>query len=233
MCGRFTQSDRDLPGFPVVNLVELLEGRTGTPYPPVRYNGAPGQDFRVIRRHPESGEYQCSRLTWGLIPFWVKDVRGGRKPINAKGETIAALPSFRAAYAKRRCLVPINSFFEWQKIKGPKQPYAIAMKSGEPFALAGIWEGWRHPETEEVMRTFCIITTDANELIAQIHHRMPVIIAPDAYHRWLSPQEPDLHELLVPYPAEPMTMWPVSVRVNSPANDDAAILEGLPAASPG
>ena len=134
---------------------------------------------------------------------------------------------FRAAYAKRRCLVPVDSFFEWAKRadKGPKQPYAIGMKSGEPFALAGIWESWRRPQTEEIVRTFCVITTAANALLAGIHDRMPVILAPDAFDRWLSPIEPDPRDLLAPFPDEPMTMWPLSLRVNSVANDDATILE--------
>jgi putative SOS response-associated peptidase YedK len=101
------------------------------------------------------------------------------------------------------------------------------MKSGEPFALAAIWEGWRHPETDEVTRTFCIITTSANELVADIHNRMPVILPPEAYDRWLSTIEPDPHDLLVPFPAELMMMWPISTRVNKPGNDDAAILEPL------
>jgi putative SOS response-associated peptidase YedK len=179
----------------------------------------------VIRRHPESGLYHRDRLIWGLIPHWVKEPNGGRKPINARAESLISLPSFRTAYAKRRALLPIDNFFEWQKIKGPKQPYAIAMKSGEPFALAALWESWRQPESGEIIRTFCVITTDANELVAPIHNRMPVIIPPEAYDRWLSPVEPDPRDLLAPYPAQPMTMWPISPRVNSPKNDDPSILE--------
>ena len=123
-------------------------------------------------------------------------------------------------------LSPIDNFFEWKAIKGsPKEPYAIGMKSGEPFALAGIWENWQRPETEEWVRTFAIITTNSNELINAIHDRMPVIIAPEDYTRWLSSLEPDPRDLLVPYAAEPMTMWPISTRVNEPDNDDASILD--------
>ena len=134
---------------------------------------------------------------------------------------------FRRAYAKRRCLLPIDNFFEWKAIKGAraKQPYAIAMKSGEPFALAAIWEGWRHPESGEVMRTFCVVTTNANELVADIHDRMPVILPPEAYDRGLSTIEPDPRDLLVPFPAELMMMWQISTRVNKPENDDPAVLE--------
>jgi putative SOS response-associated peptidase YedK len=166
------------------------------------------------RRHPETGEDRLDRLWWGLIPHWVQDEDGGRKPINAKAETTSRLPSFRAAYAQRRCIVPVDNFFEWRKIKGPgpKQPYAVAMKDGSPFGLAAIWENWQRPGTEEWVRTFAIITTTANELVSAIHDRMPVILHPDDYDRWLSNIEPDPRDLLVPYPAEPMTMWPISTR---------------------
>jgi putative SOS response-associated peptidase YedK len=110
MCGRVTQIKGELPGLVTVTLWEESAAA------PARYNGAPGQDFWIIRRHPETGEYHRDRLTWGLIPHWVKEADGGRKPINAKCETVATLPSFRAAYAKRRCLLPVENFFEWQKL---------------------------------------------------------------------------------------------------------------------
>jgi putative SOS response-associated peptidase YedK len=140
---------------------------------------------------------------------------------------VATAPMFRRAYAKRRCILPIDNFFEWKAIKGAraKQPFAIGMKSGEPFGIAGIWEGWRHPESGELLRTFCIITTSANELLANIHDRMPVILPPEAHDRWLANIEPDPRDLLVPFPADPMMMWPVGTRVNKPDNDDPGILE--------
>ncbi|HKJ60734.1 MAG TPA: SOS response-associated peptidase family protein, partial [Hyphomicrobiales bacterium] len=112
MCGRFTQKDKDLPG------LDTAPGEAETDHHP-RYNGAPSQDFWVIRRHPETGEYRNDRLIWGLIPHWVKEANGGRKPINARAETIAKLPSFRSAYAKRRCIIPVNNFFEWRRTKPP------------------------------------------------------------------------------------------------------------------
>ena len=223
MCGRFTQkSPPNQLGLKIANLVEPT-------HVPPRYNAAPGQEHWVIRQNPKTGERTLDRLWWGLIPHWCKDEDGGRKPINAKAETVAQLPSFRDAYRHRRCLVPIDSFFEWKASKPgmPKQPYAIGMKSGEPFALAGIWENWKRPETEEWLRTFAIITTNSNELVNAIHDRMPVIIAPEDYTRWLSSLEPDPRDLLVPYAAEPMTMWPISTRVNKPDNDDASILDRL------
>ena len=176
---------------------------------------------------PRYWRAHLDRLWWGLIPHWCKDADGGRKPINAKAETVATLPSFRDAYKRRRCLVPIDNFFEWKAIKGvkPKQPYAVGMESGEPFALAGIWENWQRPETGEWVRTFAVITTTANELVGDIHDRMPVIIPPESYDRWLSTLDPDPRDLLVPYPAGPMRIWPISTRVNKPANDDASILD--------
>lgn len=123
--------------------------------------------------------------------------------------------------------MPIDNFFEWKAIKGvkPKRPYAIGMKSGEPFALAGIWENWQRPGTDEWVRSFAIITTNANELVGEIHDRMPVIIPPESYDRWLSTLDLDPRDLLVSYPAGPLKIWPISTRVNKPENDDASILE--------
>lgn len=225
MCGRITQkSNPHVLGLKITNLVEPLYP-SGPP--PPRYNGAPGQEHWVIREHPESKARHLDRLIWGLIPGWSKDPTPKLKPINATAERVASAPMFRAAYAKRRCIVPVDSFFEWRKVsgKGPKQPYAIGMKSREPFALAGIWEGWRHPEHGEIVRTFCVITTAANALLSPIHDRMPVILEPGSYDRWLAGIEPDPRDLLVPFAAEPMDLWPISLRVNKPDNDDAAILE--------
>jgi putative SOS response-associated peptidase YedK len=222
MCGRITQkSPPNQLGFRIVSLIEPLNVAP-------RFNGAPGQEQWVIRQNPKTGERTLDWLWWGLIPHWCKDVDGGRKPINAKAETVASLPTFRDAYRRRRCLVPIDSFFEWRAtIRGlqPKQPYAIGMKSREPFALAGIWENWQRPRSDEWVRTFAIITTNSNERVRPIHDRIPVIIEAKDYDRWLSPLDPDPRDLLRPFPSEPMTMWPISSRVNKPENDDASILE--------
>lgn len=225
MCGRITQkSNPKVLGLGIVTLVEPLY-ETQAPAP--RYNGAPGQQHWVIREHPETGTRHLDRLWWGLIPHWIKEPQPKLKPINATSERVASAPMFRAAYARRRCIVPVDSFFEWTKAKakGHKQPYAIGMSDAAPFALAGIWESWRHPESGDIVRTFCIITTEANEMIADVHDRMPVILDPTSYGRWLSPIEPDPRDLLVSHSAAPMAMWPVSLRVNSVANDDPAILE--------
>src|SRR5262245_37967170 len=222
MCGRITQkSDAGVLSLGIATLIEPL-----TEVLAPRFKGAPGQQHWVIRQHPKTGERHLDRLWWGLIPNWIKEAAPRQKPINATAERVATAPMFRVAYAERRCLVPVDNFFEWAKAKGkrPRQPYAVAMRSGEPFALAGIWESWRHPETGEVVRTICIITTPANEMIDAIHDRMPVILPPQAFDRWLSTIEPDPRDLLVSYPSDLMTMWPVSARVNKPDQDDAAVL---------
>jgi len=223
MCGRITQKSNPQGlglGLTTTTLVEPLQA-------PPRYNGAPGQDHWVIRQHPKTGERSLDRLWWGLIPYWVKEANGGRKPINAKRESVASLPSFREAYKRRRCLLPIDNFFEWRAIRGAKakQPYAIGMTSGEPFALAAIWENWHRLAADEWLRSFCVITCPANDLMAHIHDRMPVIIPPSAYDRWLANIEPDPRDLLVPFPPELMRMWPISMRVNKPEHDDPAILD--------
>ena len=216
MCGRITQKKGELPGFATITLVETL-------FPP-RHNGAPSQDFWIIRRHPETGEYRRDRLTWGFVSSWgsSKD-----RPINARAEGIRDRTLFKSAYARRRCLVPIDNFFEWRAIKGQKakQPYAIAMKDGQPFAVGGIWESRTDKETGTISRSFAIITTEANELVSEIHDRMPVIIAPVDYERWLSTLDPDPRDLLAPYPSEPMAIWPISAKVNSPRNDTPDITD--------
>ena len=225
MCGRFTQkSDPKVLGLGIATLVEpLVEA-------PPRYNGSPGQEHWVIRQHPDTGARTLDRLSWGLIPGWVKEANGGRKPINARAETVASLPSFCDAYERRRCLLPIDNFFEWKAIKGAteKQPFAIGMRNAQPFAPAAIWENWRRPGTDDWVRTFCVITTTANELVADIHDRMPVVIPPESYDRWLGTLDPNPLDLLAPFPSGPMTMWPISTRINKPSNDDPAILDPLP-----
>jgi putative SOS response-associated peptidase YedK len=219
MCGRVVQTSNP-------EAIRKLFGAVApAPNAPPRYNGAPSQGLMVLRRNPDTGERTLEILRWGLIPHWVKDAKGGRKPINARAETITSSPMFNSAYAKRRCLLPIDGFFEWKAIKSEKikQPYAIAMKDRSPFALAGIWENWTKLDTGEEIRTFAVVTCDANSLVGQIHDRMPVIIAPEDYERWLG-TETDPRELMRPFDAKPMTMWPISTRVNSPHNDDEAIL---------
>jgi putative SOS response-associated peptidase YedK len=223
MCGRVIQSSSPLR-YAFVDGMNVRDSRVSN-YPP-RWNAAPSQELLVIRRNHRTGEVSLDPLRWGLIPYWCKDPAGGRKPINAKAETVGRLPTFREAYRKRRCIVPVDGFFEWQASKGQraKQPYAIAMQDDSPFGIAGLWENWKDPVSGEWVRTFAVIVTDANSLVAEIHDRMPVILSPADYERWLG-EEPDPHDLLRPFPAETMKMWPISTRVNKPENDDPFILE--------
>ena len=223
MCGRIIQASGPLR-LAIVDGLDVREDRRSNM--PRRYNGAPSQELLVIRENHKTGERSLDLLKWGLIPHGCQDPKGGRKPINAKSETITIKPTFRDAYRLRRCIVPVDGFFEWQATKGGKQPYAIAMKDGSPFGLAGLWENWKDPSTFEWARTFAIITVPSNELISHIHDRMPAILAPGDYDRWLS-AEPDPRDLLVTFPSEPMRMWPISRRVNKPENDDPTILDPI------
>jgi putative SOS response-associated peptidase YedK len=188
MCGRVIQSS-ELHRYAIVEGLDVRDSRLHN-YPP-RWNAAPSQDLLVIRHNHATGEVSLDPLRWGLIPYWCEDQKGGRKPINAKCETVHSLPTFRDAYQRRRCIIPVDGFFEWKAIKGQKakQPYAIAMKDGSPFGLGGIWENWKEPASGEWVRTFAIITTDANQLVAEIHDRMrrkvrstTIVIAITSFH---------------------------------------------------
>jgi putative SOS response-associated peptidase YedK len=198
------------------------------------HNGAPSQWFWVIRREPGSGRVVHDLLQWGFTPAWYKTLNQGQRPINARSEGIAGSGMFKNAYRSRRCLVPVDNFFEWRKIledgqplkKGQKkQPYAIAMADRAKFALAGIWESWTERGTGLVTRTFAIVTCPPNALVGQIHDRMPVILHQADYPRWLDNIEPDPNDLMVPYPAERMAMWPISDKVNSPGYDWPDVVE--------
>jgi putative SOS response-associated peptidase YedK len=225
MCGRFTQASEpkaiaELFGLPIEAV---------PPYRP-RYNLAPTQPALVLRRHPHSGEKELTFLTWGLVPSWAKDPGIGNRLINARAETLAQKPAFRAAFRRRRCLIPADGFYEWRQAGKSKQPVFITRKDGEPLALAGLWEHWEAPDGS-VIESFAIITTEPNELVRPIHDRMPAILPEDAFALWLAPDADlaDLQSLLqTPYPAALLHAWPVSSMVNSPANDDASLIEPLP-----
>ena len=224
MCGRFTlvADPNDLrEAFPFVNIPEGMSPR---------YNVAPSQPVAVI---PNDGKNQLDFFTWGLIPSWAKDPAIGNRMINARAETLTEKPSFRSAFRRRRCLIPANGFFEWKVEPGrkAKTPMYIRLKSGKPFALAGLWERWDSPDGSTIF-SCTIITTLPNELMQVIHNRMPVILPPQAYSLWLDPAEPPtpkLVELFQPYPASEMTAYPVSTAVNSPDNDRPAVIEPVAA----
>ena len=221
MCGRVIQSSEPLR-YAIVDELDVRDSRLSNYQR--RWNGAPSQELLVIRENHKTGERSLDLLRWGLIPYWRQDPTSGRKPINAKSETVARLPTFREAYQKRRCILPVDGFCEWRATKQGKLPYAIAMKDRSPFGIAALWENWQDPATREWVRTFVVLTTPSNDLFRRIRDRMPAILNPSGYVPWLG-LEPDPRDLLVPFLSEPMTIWPISRRVNSPDNDDERILE--------
>lgn len=192
-----------------------------------RHNAAPSHDVWVIRRNPTTGAYQRDRLNWGFkSPFMVQ--RGIKESIRARCEGVATNGLSKSSCAQRRCLVPVDNFFEWRDSKGQKgwQPYAVAMKDWRAFAIAGIWTGVSGGR-RQLAAHHRGPDLSCDELISQIHDRMPVIVAPGDYERWLNPIEPDPNDLLRPYPAALMTMWAISAKVNSPDNDTPDILEEI------
>ncbi len=188
-----------------------------------RYNIAPNQDVLAIIN---DGERRAAMLKWGLIPSGSKDPKGGRRPINARGESVAEKWPFRFALQERRCLIVADGYYEWHKAGKTRTPFRIGLKSWELFAFAGVWETWRSPEGERV-RSCCIITTVANELTGPVHDRMPVMLPGDAASIWIDPGTPsaDLRELLVPYAASEMEAYEVSSVVNNWRNEDPACIE--------
>lgn len=218
MCGRFVVT---LPPDAIARLF-----RTHGPVPNLAatWNLAPTRDAPAIRLHPETRERRLDLLRWGLVPHWAKDPKAVRMMINARAETIASTPMFRDAYARRRCLVPADAFYEWQEPEpGRKQPWAIARADGQPMVFAGIWEGWRGADGT-IIRSFAIVTTAANPTLRPLHERMPVILEEPDWPRWLGEDAGDPAPLLRPSDAELRT-WRVGTAVNSVRNDSAALLE--------
>jgi putative SOS response-associated peptidase YedK len=194
------------------------------------YNVAPQSFQPVVRLNPDSGRRELTVMRWGLVPFWAKDAKVAFSTINAKAETITTSPTYREAMKLRRCLVPADLIYEWQKVDvKTKQPYAIGMKDGSLFAFAGLWERWTDKTTGQALQTYTVITTDPNELMASMHNRMPVIVAPKDYERWLEPGEPSRLpvDLLRPYPAELMTAWKVSSAVGNVRNNSPELCQPL------
>ena len=186
-----------------------------------RFNIAPTQTVPIVRAGREVPR-ELTGVRWGLVPSWAKDSKIGARMINARGETVAEKPSFRSAVKTRRCLIPADGFYEWVKTDGGKQPHYIHFADGRAFAFAGLWERW-HKGEGKPLDTCTIITTRPNELIAPLHDRMPVILAPDNFAEWIQPVElrpGRLDVLLSPCPAEEMEAYPVSTHVNKPANND-------------
>jgi putative SOS response-associated peptidase YedK len=213
MCGRFTTTaERE-------RIKEMFRLQRLGQFDP-RYNIAPSQPVLSVRIDPASGEREGIMLKWGLIPSWAKDAKIGNSLANARADTVAEKPAFRSAFKKRRCLVVADGFYEWGKGDGGKIPYYFRLKDGRPFAFAGLWERWE--KGDEPVESCTLITTDANGVVGQIHDRMPVILMPDDYDRWLDPKEQDatkLKELLRPLGDDFLISHPVSKVVNNPRNE--------------
>ena len=218
MCGRYTLAS------PTERLAEEFGVDASSIELSPNYNVAPTQGVAAVLE--EAGQRRLEVLRWGLIPPWADDPGIGSRMINARSETAPGKPSFRRAFRERRCLIPADGFYEWQRTNGAKQPYYIHMEDGRPFAFAGLWESWSKGGEGEV-RTCTILTTGANALVGEVHDRMPVILAPDAYDVWLDPasERDELTGLLAPYPEDEMEAYPVSRFVNSPSNNDPRCIE--------
>ena len=197
------------------------------------YNIAPSLPILTITTDTSDARYM-RKMRWGLIPSWANDASIGNKLSNARGESVAEKPSFRSAFKSRRCIIPASGFYEWQAVNKAKQPWYISLQSGEPMAFAGIWETW-HPQKGEPIETCCIITTAGNELMQPIHDRMPVVLNPENWAQWLSPNErnPDtLLPLIHPHDSALMQAWPVSKELNKVgARSDLGLIEPLPPTS--
>jgi putative SOS response-associated peptidase YedK len=223
MCGRVRLSS----DVSEIKLAFAIPPHRPTPNFAPSWNVAPTDPLPVVRYDPKADERSLDVMRWGLVPYWAKDIKVGFANINAKAEGIESKPAFREAFQRRRCLVPVDNFYEWAKTAAGKQPYAIALADRRLMALAGLWENWRSPAGEWV-RSFAIITTTANELCAELHNRMPVVLGVETWSAWLREEPADplhLKALLAPYPSTEMTCWPVSPRVGNVKNDDESLIE--------
>jgi len=222
MCGRFTQQR------PASELAEIFGAEPLVDDPGGHFNVAPTDDALVVVQREDRRAVTAYR--WGLIPHWATDARVGSRMINARAETITTSPAFRDAFVRKRCLVPVDSFFEWRREGSIRQPYRIVRRDGRPLALAGLWSGWRDPATDAVRRTFTIVTTTPNAAIADLHDRMPVVVGDDAWDRWLdpAPAEPgELLAMLVPNEDLDLEVYTVGRAVNDVRRDGPDLIAPL------
>lgn len=220
MCGRIVQSSR------LDQLIDVFGIIHPGAIPPARYNIPPSSDILSVRLD-EEGVRELVTLKWGFVPHWAKDL-SGVKPINARAETVADKPMFRDAFKSRRCIVPVDAFFEWQSGPQGKQPYCIRRNDKQPFALAGIWSRWRREET--TLETVSLLVTAANALMAPIHNRIPVIVTPDDFDVWLGNKPLDMaarERLLAPPATEGYVAYAISKAVNKPVNSSPELLEPI------
>ncbi|MBU1193182.1 MAG: SOS response-associated peptidase [Gammaproteobacteria bacterium] len=224
MCGRFARTS------PVETFATLFHAQSTDELDPA-YNIAPTQNLLVARNTP-SGIRELVNLHWGLVPHWSKGPDAKYSMINARADTLAKKPAYRDPVKQRRCLIAADGFYEWKKTGSTKQPYFIRLRGGQPCAFAGLWDHWEI-EGEPAIESCTIITCDANQLVAGIHDRMPVILPPRLYDSWMNPKLTymnALSDLLKPYPDTLMEAWPVGRSVNNPKNDSADLLEPVPEA---
>ncbi|PQO28431.1 SOS response-associated peptidase [Bremerella cremea] len=221
MCGRYTLRAR------LNQLLQMYSAQSEIEISP-RYNIAPSQKVPVLRLGEDSGMREIVLMRWGLIPSWAKDEKIGYKMINARSETIQEKPSYRSAFKRRRCLVLADGFFEWQRQGSKKQPYLFQKKDGAPYGYAGLWETWT--KGHQPMQSCTIITTTANELVEDVHDRMPVILQERHLENWLNPEFDHVDRLkamLAPYPSDEMQRYPVDPMVGSPKNDKPECVEPI------
>ena len=222
MCGRFTQER------PASELAEIFAAEPLADELGARYNVAPTDDAYVVVQRED--RRAITAYGWGLVPHWSTDLKGGSRMFNARAETITTSPAFREAFRRRRCLVPVDSFYEWKREGTLRQPYRVVRDDGRPLALAGLWAGWKDPDSGLVRRTFTIVTTTPNDAIADLHDRMPVLVPDAAWARWLDPAPSDPTELLAllqPIDDIDLTIHPVERLVNDVRRDGPELIAPL------
>jgi putative SOS response-associated peptidase YedK len=223
MCGRFVQA-HDAEFYADAFQVESIRTESLS----ASFNVAPTDSVYAVAEH--DGERLLGSFQWGLIPFWAKDRRIGARNINARSESVGDKPAFRDSFLKRRCLIPVDGFFEWQQRPKGKLPHYVYSADAKPLALAGLWANWKDPETGEWVRTCTILTGDPNSLVADIHDRMPIILPETAWSDWLDRDNQDrahLESLLRVYPDKMMAGHPVATLVNKVANNYPENIEPL------
>jgi putative SOS response-associated peptidase YedK len=222
MCGRFTQER------PASELADIFAAEPLVDDPGPRFNVAPTDETLVVVQREERRAITSYR--WGLVPHWSTDLKAGSRMFNARAETITTSPAFREAFKRRRCLVPVESFYEWKREGTIRQPYRVVRDDGQPLALAGLWAGWKDPSTEQVRRTFTIVTTPPNDALSDLHDRMPVLVPETSWERWLHPTAAEPGELLAmlqPTDEIALRIYAVNRYVNDVRRDGPELIEPL------